>query len=281
MEKIEYKILTGERALYNIHNAEIENCIFQDGESPLKESSDLQIKKSMFKWKYPLWYVENAKVSDTTWFDMARAGVWYCKNIEVENCTIEAPKNFRRVSGLKMNNVSMPNAEETLWKCSDVEFDHVVAKGDYFGMNSENVVLDHFTLYGNYSFDGVKNIHIKNSTLLSKDAFWNCENVLVENSFISGEYLAWNSKNVTFKNCRIQSLQGLCYIDNLVMENCTLLDTDLAFELSTVQAEINSSVKSIKNPISGTIKVKEAGEIIMDKEIVDPSKTEIIITGKE
>lgn len=281
MEKIEYKILTGERALYNTHNAQIENCIFEDGESPLKESSDLIIKNSMFKWKYPLWYVNNIKVSDTTWFDMARAGVWYCKDVDVKNCTIEAPKNFRRVDGLKMNNVSFPNAEETLWKCSHVQMDQVVAKGDYFGMNCDNLVLDHFTLYGNYSFDGVKNIHVKNSTLLSKDAFWNCENVLVEDSFISGEYLAWNSKNVTFKNCRIQSLQGLCYIENLVMENCILLDTELAFELSTVQADVQSSVKSIKNPISGTIKVKEAGDIILDENIIDPAKTEIIITGKE
>ena len=32
---------TGERALFNTHNAVIEECLFHDGESPLKESSSL------------------------------------------------------------------------------------------------------------------------------------------------------------------------------------------------------------------------------------------------
>ena len=52
----------------------------------------------------------------------------------------------------------------------------------------------------------------------------------VYDSTIIGEYLAWNSKNVTFINCTIESLQGLCYIENLKMINCTLMNTTLAFE---------------------------------------------------
>ena len=93
----------------------------------------------------------------------------------------------------------------------------------------------------------------KNSKLISKDAFWNCENVTVYDSVIIGEYLGWNSKNFKFVNCTIESNQGLCYIENLKMVNCTLIKTDLAFELSTVECDINSSIDSVKNPISGTI----------------------------
>ena len=41
-------------------------------------------------------------------------------------------------------------------------------------------------------------------------------------------------------------------------------DCDLAFERSNVEAEITTPVISIKNPLSGTIKVPSAGEIIRD-----------------
>ena len=44
------------------------------------------------------------------------------------------------------------------------------------------------------------------------------KNVTVYDSFITGEYLGWNAKNLTLINCTIESLQGLCYIDNLVNE---------------------------------------------------------------
>ena len=66
---------------------------------------------------------------------------------------------------------------------------------------------------------GAKNVEIHNAKMLSKDAFWNSENVTVYDSFISGEYLGWNAKNLTLVNCTIESLQGMCYIDNLVMKN--------------------------------------------------------------
>lgn len=57
-----------------------------------------------------------------------------------------------------------------MWNCQDVVLNDVMAKGDYFAMNSKDMKIDGLTLYGNYSFDGVKNVEIKNSKLLSKDA---------------------------------------------------------------------------------------------------------------
>ena len=133
-------------------------------------------------------------------------------------------------------------------------------------------------LTGNYCFDGSKNIEVYNSKLISKDAFWNCENVVVYDSTIIGEYLAWNSKNITFINCVIESLQGLCYIDNLKMINCKLINTTLAFEYSTVDVEINSHIDSIVNPSSGIIQAQSIGEIILDDKKINPHDTKIITT---
>ena len=75
MEKVIQKFLTGERALFKSQGLDIRDTIFDDGESPLKESSDISLVGSMFKWKYPLWYSKNIRAKDCAWFEMARAGV--------------------------------------------------------------------------------------------------------------------------------------------------------------------------------------------------------------
>ncbi len=275
MDEINQVYLTGERAMFGAKDKVFTDCIFADGESPLKESANIILKGSMFKWKYPLWYSKNIEVENSTWFEMARAGVWYTDNISLTDCAIEAPKNFRRCKGIKLQNVSFANAAETLWSCEDITLERITAKGDYFLMNSKNITARDLTLYGNYSFDGAENVTVRNSRLLSKDAFWNSKNVTVYDSFISGEYLGWNAENLTLINCTVESLQGMCYINNLKMENCRLLNTTLAFEYSTVYADIRGKVDSVLNPSGGTIRADEIGSLIIEKDKVDPSKTTI------
>jgi prolyl oligopeptidase PreP (S9A serine peptidase family) len=207
---------------------------------------------------------------------MARAGIWYTKNIEVKNTVYQAPKGFRRCDNLTLENIAFTHAQETLWSCNDVKIKDVTVKGDYFAMNCSNMEIDNLILDGNYSFDGVKNMTIRNSHLISKDAFWNTENVTVYDSFITGEYLGWNAKNLTLVNCVIESLQGMCYVDNLVMKDCKLFNTNLAFEYSNVNAEITGDVISVLNPKSGTIKAEHIKELIIEKDKIDPSATKII-----
>ena len=48
--------LTGERALFHALDKDVQDCTFADGESPLKESRNIKLNNSTFKWKYPLWY---------------------------------------------------------------------------------------------------------------------------------------------------------------------------------------------------------------------------------
>ena len=85
MKEIHQEFLTGERALFQGKDLKIYDTIFDDGESPLKESRNIELYGSMFKWKYPLWYAKDIKAVDCTWFEMARAGVWYTDRIEVTN----------------------------------------------------------------------------------------------------------------------------------------------------------------------------------------------------
>ena len=282
MDEIKQKLLTGERALFGSRDLIVKDCVFDGGESPLKESANIELYDSLFRWKYPLWYCNGVKAVDCTWFEMARAGVWYTSDIEVTNAVIQAPKNFRRSRGIVLTDVAFTDAKETMWSCTDVKLTNVsVAKGDYFAMNCSDMEIDGLRLDGNYSFDGAKRVTVRNSRLLTKDAFWNSEDITVYDSFISGEYLGWNSKNLTLVNCTIESLQGMCYIDNLVMKNCKLVGTTLAFEYANVDAEITSKVESVFNPGSGTIRAESIGELIIEKDKIDPSKTRIICSDIE
>lgn len=275
MKTIHQQVLTGERALYQGHDFHITCSTFADGESPLKESHDIRIDQSLFRWKYPLWYSRNIQMQDCTLFSTARAGIWYTRNLSMKNGSIDAPKTFRRSEGISLENVTLFNAAETFWNCSDISLRNVTTRGDYFAMNSSGIRIDGFDHSGDYSFDGCRDIEVRNARILSKDAFWNCENVTVRDSFISGEYLGWNSKNLTFVNCTIESLQGMCFIENLVMQGCTLLNTTLAFENSTVDVQIDSVIDSVMNPKAGRISAAGIGILILDETKVNPAMTQI------
>ena len=277
MKTLKQGNFVGERALFASSELEIYDSVFADGESPLKESKDIYLAGCIFKWKYPLWYCDRIVVNNTTLLETARSGIWYSHNLKITDTVIEAPKTFRRSTDITLHGVSIPHAQETLWSCERVEINRVNAAGDYFGMNCSDVVASDFVLHGNYAFDGGKNIVVRNSKLISKDAFWNCENVTVYDSLIIGEYLGWNSKNVTFINCTIESDQGLCYMDGVKLVDCKLINTVLAFEYSTVDAEISSYVDSVKNPTGGRITAEGIGEIIMESERVDVTKTQITV----
>ena len=98
----------------------------------------------------------------------------------------------------------------------------------------------------------------------------------MKNCFITGEYLGWNAKNLTFIDCTIESLQGMCYIDNLVMKNCRLINTTLAFEYSDVEADIRGGIESVFNPESGQIKADRIGHLVIQKDVIDPARTKIV-----
>ena len=259
-------VYEGERALFMLKDAYIEGAVFQNGESPLKESQNLSLENVTFKWKYPIWYSHNIYCHNVTLVFEARSGIWYTNYIKMSKCLIAAQKTFRRSSFIELEDCDLPNASETFWCCQNIKLNNVKVNGDYFAMNSENIEVDNMILDGNYLFDGAKNIIIKNSILNSKDAFWNVKNATVINCKIIGEYLGWNSKNITFINCEISSLQGLCYMDNVKLVNCKMLDSTLTFEYCTrIDADIIDVIPSVKNPVSGTIKAKGIEELIINE----------------
>lgn len=272
----------GERPLFATDNLRLENVKFYPGESAIKQCNNVEAYKCEFLSKYPFWHNDNVLIEDCLFTMYSRAAIWYSKNIRMINTRVEAPKMFREVDGLYLENVQIPSAGETIWNCRNIKIRNVEAHGgDYIFMNGKNIDIENFYLQGNYSFQGTKNVVIRNAHLDTKDAFWETENVTVYDSQISGEFLGWHSKNLRLVNCKISGTQPLCYATDLIMENCTMDETcDLAFEYSTLNAEINSNVLSIKNPKGGTIKAKSISEIIIDKNCPNPGECKIIVDEK-
>jgi hypothetical protein len=277
MNEFKDQVFTDERSLFGLSDARLFGCNFEKGESPLKQSRGITTEVCNFSYKYPLWYSKDITMKGGTFFQNARAGIWYSDNVTMSDHVIIGPKNFRRCHEVTIENTLFTDAKETLWYCSDVFLKDVNAKGDYFAMGCNNIEVRNLTLDGNYSFDGCRNVVVRDSRLLSKDAFWNCEDVTIFDSYICGEYIAWNSKNVRLIGCTIESLQGLCYVEDLVLERCNLPHTTLAFEYSKgIKADINGSISSIFNPGSGSITCDRVEELIIEKDKVDPGQTQIV-----
>lgn len=271
----------GERPLYNSHDLRLENVTIHAGESSIKESSNIEAEDCTFEGKYVFWEVNGFSVKNCYFAESARSSLWYSRNCRMIDCKVDAPKLFRRMTGIYVENTDFPNGEQFLWDCSDIELKNVAIDNcDYVFMHSTDIKLTDYRQNGNYGFQYAKNVEIHNALINSKDAFWEAENVTVYDSEINGEYLGWYGKNLKFVRCHFTGEQLLCYVDGLVLEDCTFgSDADLLFEYSTVKGNIKGNVTSIKNPTSGHLTIEgNVGEIIIDKNIKAPGDCQIEFT---
>lgn len=281
MEIISNKEFGGERPLFGSHGLRLENVTIHAGESALKCCSDIQADGCTFEGKYPFWHVDGFRINRCLFTPGARAALWYSRNLLMTDTQVDAPKMFREMDGVVLRGVCIPDGQETLWHCANVDIKDVrIEKADYLFMHSHDIRIADYRQQGNYSFQYCRNVEIRNAVIDSKDAFWGTDNVTVYDSEIHGEYFGWHSRRLKLVRCHISGTQPLCYCRDLVMEDCTLApDCDLAFEDSEVKATILSEVTSIKNPLKGEIRCKGVGEVIVDSHSKAIKPVEIITDG--
>lgn len=268
---IENQSFDEERALYNLKNTLVQNCVFAgklDGESVLKETRHIAVKDCQFSLRYPLWHAQNYRLINSSLDELTRAPIWYSHHGLIDHCTIEGIKILRECSDTLVQNCTI-NSPEFGWYSHDITVKDSMINSEYIFLNTDNVKVDHLKFSGKYSFQYMHHVEINDSYLDTKDAFWHSEDIVVKDSVLKGEYLAWFSKNLTLINCQIIGTQPFCYCDNLKLVNCEMIDTDLAFEYSDVEADIKGHVISIKNPKSGTIVVDSVDEIIHEDPIME------------
>lgn len=263
---IENQTFDKERAFYGETGLRLKNCAFDgpaDGESALKECSDVQIENTFCNLRYPFWHNHGLTIIDSELTPHCRAALWYSDHVELSGSRLHGIKALRECTGVAIADCEIQSAEFG-WSVQNLQMKRCSAESEYFLMRSENLSLSNVRFKGKYSFQYTKNVTVEDSVLDTKDAFWHAENVTVKNSVVKGEYLAWYSNGLTLIRCRIIGTQPFCYCKNLKLVDCEMIDADLCFEKSEVSATITTPVASIKNPLSGTICVPSVGEIIMD-----------------
>lgn len=268
---IENRQFDEERALYNLQNADVKNCVFAgpaDGESVLKESRDVNLSDCSFSLRYPLWHVKTFTMEHSTMDELTRAAIWYASDGMIKHSTLGGIKAVRECERISLEDCHIVS-QEFGWKSQGITLTDSEIESEYLFFDSRDVKLERVTMKGKYSFQYMKNLEITDCVLDTKDAFWHSENVTVRNSVVKGEYLAWFSEGLTLIDCKIIGTQPLCYCKNLKLINCTMEGTDLSFEYSEVEADVKGHVISIKNPKAGTITVDSVGEIIKEAPVME------------
>jgi polygalacturonase len=266
MKIIENLTFDEERALYGVQSVKVAKCRFDgpsDGESAFKECSDVLVCDCYFNLRYPFWHDSGVKIHSSQMTEQCRAALWYSDDVEISNTEIHGIKALRECCDVDIKNSSIKSAEFG-WMSEGIKISDSHAEGEYFMFRAANINLVGLDFRGKYSFQYIENAVIENCNLDTKDAFWHAKNVTVRNSTVKGEYLGWYCENVTFENCKIIGTQPLCYCKGLRLIGCEMIDCDLAFERSDVEADVKGYVVSIKNPKSGIIRVGAVGEIISE-----------------
>lgn len=267
MEVIKNKEFGGERPLFGSRHLRLENVIIRAGESAIKECDDIEAVDCRFEGNYPFWHVHRFLI-DRCYFDVGgRSAIWYCDHLTMRDTVIDAPKMFREMDTLNLENVTMNDADEVFWRCGNIKARNLkLHGGTYPFMFSHDIFVDGLESDSKYVFQYVRNAEIHNAKITTKDGFWETENVTVYDSELNGEYLGWHSKNLRLVRCHITGEQPLCYADDLVLEDCTFgEDCDRAFEYTSLNARISGAITNIKNPREGIIVADSIGSVTIDE----------------
>lgn len=277
MKTIKNEIFLLERDLYNQHNLELVNCQFkgvEDGESALKECTNITLNSCLMDLRYPLWHDTNIILIEVEQTENCRASLWYSENIKISDSILNGIKALRECKDIVINKTKV-NSPEFGWKCNNIEINDCDITSQYIFFLTSNIKAKNSSFYGKYGFQYMEDVEFDNCYFDTKDAFWHSKNITVKNSVVKGEYLGWYSENLTFINCKIIGIQPLCYCKSLKLIDCEMIDTNLAFEYSEVNATIKGHVDSIKNPLKGKIKADSIGEIIITEDSKYHSEADI------
>ena len=222
MQLIKDQQFGGERPLFASHDLHLDNVTILAGESAIKECSNIVATNCRFEGNYPFWHVHGFTIDHCHFAVGGRSALWYSDHLVMRDTVVDAPKMFREMDGIDIENVCMNDADETFWRCSRIRAKNLTLHGGtYPFMFSSHIYVDGLESDSKYVFLYVKDVEIHHARITTKDSFWEAEDVTIYDSVLDGEYLGWHSKNLRLVNCHISGEQPLCYAHGLVLENCT------------------------------------------------------------
>ncbi len=282
MQLIKDKEFGGERPLFGSHDLHLDNVTILEGESAIKECSNIVATNCRFEGNYPFWHVHGFTIQNCYFAVGGRSALWYSDHLRMADTRIDAPKMFREMQDIDLENVEMADADEVFWRCRGIRARNLtLCGGTYPFMLSREIYVDGLESDSKYVFQYARDVEIHNARITTKDAFWEAENVTIYDSELHGEYLGWHSRNLRLVRCHISGEQPLCYAHGLVLEDCTFDPAcDRAFEYSDLQADVRGAITNIKNPLSGRIVADRIGSVTLDEYIKAPADCVIEERGK-
>ena len=112
MKLIENKEFGGERPLYCEQDLHLKGVTIHIGESGLKECKNILCEDCTFEGKYVFWETYGFKINNCYFNESARSSLWYSKDCRMTNCKVDAPKLFRRMENIYVENTVFNKGEE-------------------------------------------------------------------------------------------------------------------------------------------------------------------------
>ena len=133
----------GERPLFECHNVNLNNVVITDGESGIKECSNIVADNCKFYGKYPFWHVKGSVITNCYFAPGSRSAIWYSDNMVMKDCIIDGPKFFREMHNLKLEHVTLNDADETFWGIDGLVLNNVTLhEGTYPFMHCNNIKVN-------------------------------------------------------------------------------------------------------------------------------------------
>ena len=129
---------------------------------PSKRIINIEAVDCRFEIFYPLLACRHGFKIDRCYFDVGgRSALWYSDHLKMTDTIIDAPKMFREMDEIDIENVTMNDADEVFWRCNGIRIKNLkLHGGTYPFMFSNNIYVDGLESNSKYVFQYVKNVEI-------------------------------------------------------------------------------------------------------------------------
>ena len=128
MKLIKGQTFGGERPLFGIEDTRLEDVTIAEGESGIKCCRNVEADKCRFVGKYPWWHVDGSRITGCLFEPGSRSAIWYSRDMTMTDTVINAPKLFREMEHLTLENVTINDADETFWNITGLRGSCIAAR---------------------------------------------------------------------------------------------------------------------------------------------------------
>ena len=152
--------------MFASHDVHLDNVTITAGESAIKECSNIVATNCRFEGNYPFWHVHGFTIQNCYFAVGGRSALWYSDHLVMKDTVIDAPKMFREMNDIEIENVQMNDADEVFWRCDRLNIRNLkLHDGTYPFMFSNHIYVDGLESDSKYVFQYVKDVEIHHARM--------------------------------------------------------------------------------------------------------------------